>query len=194
MPDHEGSSESQPGSVLVVSGPMVISTQSVLVYKSITIEPVGTLIFQADTQLTTQTLTVDPGRSPNLAALQVVGANGTNGTAPGERGVTGGPGAPGTAAVSSSGKCVTPAGEGGKGQTGGSGGPGSPATPGGNAPTVTINAGSITGQITILNSGGAGGTGGVGGIGGQGGPGGPGGSASSPCTSGPQGPGGDGGP
>jgi hypothetical protein len=173
------------GAIRVIgSGQIVVHGQATIIAQQFTCERVS-------------------GIAPNPQVITIQAFDGTPGT-------VGGSGAEGAKGTDADGGlaghiwflpqvyCLRGPSDGTAGALGGPGGVGGRGSNGVSAPVTSLSLGNVTGELSIMYSGGNGGQGGTGGAGGPGGAGGAATTVNSPCTgtanAGPQGPGGVGGP
>ncbi|ERT11981.1 hypothetical protein [Photorhabdus temperata] len=170
---------------VAASNPLIVQSQDghgepvVLVYKQITIEPSGQIIYRTNgtvqTNIIAKVSISDSDDEPYNIINQ--GGNGSNG-GNGNNGYDGRSGNNGNAGKDNKNSCATGATAGTNGSNGIDGGVGSNGGNGSNAYDINLNVNHITGSVnleTIGGNGGDGGNGGNGGIGGNGGDGGNGG-------------------
>lgn len=188
-----------PANPLVIKGDGHGTPVSV-VYKTITIEPGGQIIWEAAAgKLTASEMLFGGAHEEVLAATQETGpsfvsrgADGGNGGA-GAAGAPGSNGGNGSAGKNNKGSCDTAATDGTAGTAGAAGGTGTAGGKGGDGNVVAVSVDTLNGVVTLGSGGGNGGNGGVGGAGGKGGDGGAGGAGTSHCAAAKGGKGGNGG-
>ncbi|WP_341278008.1 hypothetical protein [Paenibacillus sp. FSL H8-0537] len=184
-----------PGNPLILAGdgdnPITYS------FNTITIQPGGQIINQANATLLVDTLIQEEGGamladSPPTNNFVSIGADGQSGAVGGNAG-NGNPGSQGSAGSDGKNSCDIQAGQGGTGGTGNPGTQGGNGSRGSDSQVVKATLTVVQGPIVLMSCGGNGGAGGVGGNAGAGGVGGNGGSSTSHCSAGAQGKGGQGG-